>query len=129
MEQRNITSKRLRKLRIAHKLTQEDIANRLFISRSCWANYERGVRRPSLDFLQHTANYFRIDINYLLGYSDVNKPFDLSKELLAMARYLTKDGKVDISSLSSLHQIMAIEYINYLMTIELTQQREAEDNA
>jgi len=129
MKQENIIGERLRKLRNAHKLTQEEMSARFFLTRSCIANYERGVRRPSLELLQHIADYFQVDVNYLLGKTDEITPLNISSELILTARFLTKDEKLDISFLSALHKIMAIEYINYLRIREQTEILLDEENA
>lgn len=129
MKRENILGERLRKLRIVHKLTQREMANIFFTTRSSIANYERGTRQPSYDLLQHIADYFQIDIHYLLGNSETQAQLDLSKEIISSARFLTKDAKLDISSLSALHKIMAIEFINYLRMTEETDKMSNEDNA
>ena len=121
MKQDDSIGQRLRKLRIAHKLTQEKMANTFFITRSSIANYERGTRQPSFDLLQHIADYFKIDILYLLGSSENSAECDLSKDIVSAARFLTKDAMLDISSLSALHKIMAIEYVNFLRMTEETE--------
>ena len=124
----NIIGQRLRKLRLAHKLTQQKMANLFFTTRSSIANYESGTRQPNYDLLQHIADYFQIDIHYLLGSSEKTSPCDLSKEIVSTARFLTKDAKLDISSLSELHKIMAIEFINYLRMAEATEKMSIKNN-
>ena len=129
MMSENIIGQRLRKLRLAHKLTQQEMANIFFTTRSSIANYEAGTRQPNYDLLQHIADYFQIDIHYLLGNLGNPSPYDLSKEIVASARFLTKDAKLDISSLSALHKIMAIEFINYLRMTEETEKMSVVNNA
>ena len=126
MNQENIIGERLRKLRMAHKLTQKSMAERFFISRSSIANYEHGTRQPSCELLQHIADYFQIDIRYLLGSSENQAQHDLTDKIIYSARFLTRDEKLDISSLSALHKIMAIEYINYLRMTEETEAASSE---
>ena len=129
MKQDNIIGKRLRKLRLAHKLTQEEMAKLFFITRSSIANYERGIRQPSYEFLQLVADYFQIDIHYLLGNADIPAQQDLTNKILSSTRFLTKDGNLNINSLSSLRKIMAIEFVNFLRMSEEMESTPFEDNA
>lgn len=59
-----------RKLR---KLTQEDLANRLKISKSTVAMWETGVRFPSKELYEQLADLFNVDIDYLYGRTDIKK--------------------------------------------------------
>ena len=129
MKQDNIIGKRLRKLRLAHKLTQEEMAKLFFITRSSIANYERGIRQPSYELLQLIADYFQIDIHYLLGNADISAQQDLTNKILSSTRFLTKDGNLNINSLSSIRKIMAIEFVNFLRMSEEMERAPFEDNA
>lgn len=130
MKHDNIIGQRLRKIRLAHKLTQEEMARLFFVTRSSIANYERGIRQPSYDFLCLVADYFQIDIHYLLGNTDIPVQYDLTNKMLSSTRFLTKDGNVNINSLSSFRKIMAIEFINFLrMSDEMENAPLLEDNA
>lgn len=60
-------SRRLIELRLRKNITQEELANKVGISRSAIANYEQGKREPSFDVLDAFADFFNVDINYLLG--------------------------------------------------------------
>ena len=96
MKQENIFGERLRNLRLSHKLTQQDIANRFFVARSSIANYERGIRQPNYELLQRIADYFQIDIHYLLGKPEISAQHDLSRKIISSAKFLTKDAKLDM---------------------------------
>ena len=125
----NFIGQRLRKLRLAHKLTQQEMANIFFTTRSSIANYEAGTRQPNYDLLLRIADYFQIGVHYLLGDSENPAQRDLSRKLISSAKLLTKDAKLDISSLSALHKIMVIEFINYLRMTEDAENLAVEDNA
>ena len=60
-------------LRIASGLTQQEMAQRLNISRSSIGMYESGEREPSFELLEMIADYFNVDMNYLLGKSELSK--------------------------------------------------------
>lgn len=57
----------LKQLRERENLTQEELAKRLEISRSRLASYEQGQREPDLELLEVIADFFNVDMDYLLG--------------------------------------------------------------
>lgn len=63
-------AKRLKKLRLEHHLTQEELAPELEISRSTLGMYETGKREPDFETLEIIADFFNVDMNYLIGFSD-----------------------------------------------------------
>lgn len=48
-------------------LTQQQLANKLGISRSAVGMYEKGEREPNFETLELIADTFNVDMNYLLG--------------------------------------------------------------
>lgn len=62
-------SVRLRTLRTEHKLSQQGLADGLCVSKSSINMYERGEREPNFDMVAAIAEYFRVDMDYLLGKS------------------------------------------------------------
>lgn len=71
----------LRTLRTSQGLTQEELAKRLKISRSTIGMYEKGAREPDFETLELIADFFNVDINYLLGRS--NKTTLGNKKIMA----------------------------------------------
>lgn len=61
---------RLRFLRTSHDLSQMDLAKQLKISKSSINMYERCEREPNLVMLEAIADFFNVDLDYLLGKSD-----------------------------------------------------------
>lgn len=57
----------LKSLRTARGMTQEELAKVLKISRSTVGMYENGSREPDYETLEAIADYFNVDIDYLLG--------------------------------------------------------------
>lgn len=57
----------LRLLRVEKGLSQQELANALKISKSSVNMYERGERQPNFETLELIADYFNVDIDYLLG--------------------------------------------------------------
>ena len=57
----------LKNLRNAKCLTQEELAKKLSISRSAIGMYESGSRVPDVESLEKFADFFNVDINFLIG--------------------------------------------------------------
>lgn len=65
-------AERLRALRIAKGLSQQDLSKQIgSISKSSINMYERGEREPSFETLEAFADYFNVDLDYLMGKSDI----------------------------------------------------------
>lgn len=64
-------SDRLRSLRNSRGLSQQKLADLLGVSKSSINMYERGEREPGLDLIESMADFFNVDLNYLLGKSKV----------------------------------------------------------
>ena len=64
-------SDRLKLLRAEKGLSQADFAKQIKLSKSSVNMYERGEREPGLETLERIADYFNVDMDYLLGKSDV----------------------------------------------------------
>ena len=56
-----------RELRTNANLTQQELANKLGVSRSAIGMYENGEREPDFETLELIADFFNVDMNYLLG--------------------------------------------------------------
>ena len=61
---------RIKKLRLDHHLTQDELARILGVSRSTIGMYETGKRTADYETLELIADYFNVDMNYLTGWSD-----------------------------------------------------------
>lgn len=60
-------SKRLRQVRLEHKMTQQNIADILGIDRTTYTFYETGVTKPSVITLMKLADIYQITLDSLLG--------------------------------------------------------------
>lgn len=56
-----------KELRIQNQKSQTQVAAALGVSRSTISMYECGEREPDLATLQKIADYYNVDMNYLLG--------------------------------------------------------------
>lgn len=53
--------------RKSKNMKQKDVAKMLNITRSCYANYEQGVREPEIETLKKLCLIFDISADYLIG--------------------------------------------------------------
>ena len=60
-------AQRLRELRLNKGLSQKELGERLGLHNSTISMYERGEREPDFDTLDLIADYFNVDVQYLLG--------------------------------------------------------------
>lgn len=58
---------RIKDLRTANKLTQQQIAEILGISRVNYTRYETNVNKPDYDILVKIADYYEVSTDFLLG--------------------------------------------------------------
>ncbi len=66
---------RLRDLREDHDLTQQQLADRLFIRQSTYSQYENGCRSVPLSVLIRLAEFYDTSVDYLLGLTNEPKPY------------------------------------------------------
>lgn len=64
-------NERLKGLRKQRGLSQRALANELGVGNSTIAMYESGQREPDHEMTEAIADYFNVDIDYLLGRSNV----------------------------------------------------------
>ena len=55
---------KLRELRTERRLSQQSIADALGVTRSAYANYEQGLREPSLDTFQKICQFYEVDAEF-----------------------------------------------------------------
>lgn len=84
----------LKSLRTSRDLTQDELAKILKISRSTIGMYEKGAREPDFETLELIADYFNVDIDYLLGRTNQTT---VLPETLGMASPLTSRDERDIT--------------------------------
>ena len=68
-------AERLRELRNEKKMTMKDLADKLSLTEQAISMYERNERRPNFEKLEEIADFFNIDMNYLLGKSIIKNSY------------------------------------------------------
>ncbi|HEY8402074.1 MAG TPA: helix-turn-helix transcriptional regulator [Cytophagaceae bacterium] len=84
---------RLVELRKKKKLTQQQAAKHLGIPRSTYSNYELGKREPDFETLKNIANFFEVNIDWLLGEDMKNKPISKHDPLYEKIEQLSEEDK------------------------------------
>lgn len=72
--------RRLRDLREDHDLRQRELAEYLQCTPNCYSHYEQGIRSIPVDVLIKLADYYDTSVDYLLGRTDVRKPYPATKK-------------------------------------------------
>lgn len=88
-------------LRTSRGFTQTEIAKAIGISRSTIGMYETGLREPDFETLEKIADFFNVDIDYLLGrtnkttmLSETSKAYYLNPETAQMAQELFENKEL-----------------------------------
>jgi len=113
-------SERLKQLRDARGVSQQELAEYLDVNKQTISGYERGVRRPAgngaRELYEKIADFFNVDISYLMGLSDVSIRIDdpcdnssfLPKEVAFKYSQLSPEGK------KAVHTAIETEYEKYV---------------
>jgi len=67
---------RLKELRQEEKLTQQEIANKIGVTKRTYIYWEKGERQIKPDKAQQLADIFGVSVGYLLGYIDDSEIYD-----------------------------------------------------
>ena len=70
---------RIRNLREDLDMTQTEIANILNISQRTYSRYENDERAIPIEIFVELANFHKTSVDYLIGRTDVKKPYPRSK--------------------------------------------------
>ncbi len=73
-----IRYERLKGLREDKDLLQKDIAKYLDVTQVAYSCYEIGRRQIPVDALIKLANYYNVSVDYILGLTDIRKPYPRS---------------------------------------------------
>lgn len=69
---------KLKYLRMLNKMTQQELANKLCVSKMTISNYEVGKTEPDIDMLVSIAEQFGVTVDYLVGHEIKSVTFDTS---------------------------------------------------
>ena len=92
--------KNLRKLRLAKGISQQQLADAVWVTQQSINKYENHNIEPDIQTMIRIADYFNTSIDYLVGHTDIErmietvKPYDLnSNESALIDNYRTLSEK------------------------------------
>ena len=68
--------KRLKNLRIEKNLTQQQLAEKLNVSKANISKYESDIIEPNINLINQISKLFDVSSDYLLGITIIKKPID-----------------------------------------------------
>lgn len=87
---------KLKELRKSFGLTQEELANRIGISRDTYKNYEQERTQMGYEMLIKMANFFDVSLDYLCGRQNNNLVYvdsltELQKQLVSTIKDMSQE--------------------------------------
>lgn len=107
----NKFSFRLRELRLLHGYSQAALSKKIGVSKSSVNMYERNEREPGIETLEAIADVFNVDLDYLLGKSDVKNRYPITD-------FINNLSPVQIPVLGSVPAGIPIEAIQDILDYE-----------
>ena len=137
---------RLKELRQGKKLTQQELAQEIGVSKLTILNWEKGEHQIKSDKAQQLADFFEVPVGYLLGYDDYktiqNDAFDSYRNMVKLlltnpdfkniiSEYNEtnrKNGKRDLSLFVKAESLPVIEQDIKDLILEEWKKTQPEDN-
>ncbi len=69
----NDVGRNIRQLRVGRGLTQQQVADKLYVTRSTLSNYENGRRHPNLIIAILIADFFQVSLDELAGREQIGQ--------------------------------------------------------
>ena len=101
-------AEKLKTLRKDAGLTQQEVADKLYISRSLYAKYESGIAVPSKDILEKISLLFNVGVNELVSYEETT--------LMVVEEHNTREKLKNITLITSI-AICALFIIFYFIPV------------
>ena len=76
-----VQSNRIKDLREDSDRTQQEIADYLCVAQNTYCNYENGRHQIPIPLLIKLAGYYGVNLEYMLGLTDVREPLPPSKRI------------------------------------------------
>lgn len=103
----------LKELREKKGITQKQLAEALYLSKTAVSQYENGTHTPSLETIINIADIFDVSIDYLLGRTTVPVTFSALKKALSSEENI--DDFINmLLSLDNQHRTDLIKQMDYI---------------
>lgn len=103
----NEISRKLKALRRGRKLTQQEAADRLGLTRATIGNYETGRRSPHISELERIGEFYGVGLDYF-GFASKDEVFDL----LSRAREVFNNNRISKEAKDDLYKELMKLYLN-----------------
>ena len=77
-----VHANRIKELREDSDMSQKEIASYLCVAQNTYCNYENGKREIPIPLLIKLSEFYKVNLEYLLGLTDVQERFPPSKRYL-----------------------------------------------
>lgn len=89
---------RLRELRLRRKISQEEVARHIGITRSAYSHYEINNRQPVYETLIKLAAYFYVSLDYIIGGNQHKAKSEIggmpdAKEILSLFQHMNHEQR------------------------------------
>ena len=87
----------LKYLRMRENLSQSELADKLGVAKSTISMYEVGKREPDFETLEAIADFFNVDMNFLLGKDgSENDTYYLNDEARELAQFMFQNPEYKV---------------------------------
>lgn len=73
-------TRRIKDLREENNKTQKEISKYLEITQQQYSLYENAIRVMPIDMIKRLAKYYDVDMNYIVGITNVKKPYPVKEK-------------------------------------------------
>ncbi len=93
-----LLAERIKELREKKDLSQKQLAEIMHISQSSISEYESGNQQPPIEMLMQLADFFDVNIDYLLGRTNISISLNRLTEKIS-----TRSGEIPVNDLFTLN--------------------------
>lgn len=104
---------KIKQLRKTNKLTQQELAEKLYISFQSVSNWERGVAHPTTEMMLHIIENFQLPMAFF-----IDEPFDSKEEKLILSSFVksmyhSRDEAPSLENIQALSGLSAEQITSY----------------